>query len=411
MLSLIKFELKKMLLRPLSLILLFIILGVNVTTIFLDSGGNIIQRKDMEMQRIEKSKYASEINQSWTSLIQTELQEIRENPENMMSKEEKKEAKQEYNQRGYTKEYIDSLDDTAFLKQEIITSLPYNILIGAEYSSKFYKNAQKYSIMKGDIYRTEFKGKKGETLATKAEGMYDKLAQHYTAYYDYNLGWNKINYMQNLMPFTVGLFLLVTLSSIFSGEYSQRTDSFLLSSKYGKSKLIHAKVIAVFLMTIGFWLIIQIINLLLIAKLYNLQGAQTFVQDWVFNNSPFAFTQLTNYLSTTLMSFIGALFFAAVVLLISAKTKSPFVTLLVSGVILMFPVMQLSKIGGLMSDLLPFMPSNILIAAEYFTFFNAYYIFGEVVLMQYAVPTVALVLSVLMVLITQDSFKKRQVEN
>ncbi len=123
--------------------------------------------------------------------------------------------------------------------------------------------------------------------------MYSNLATNYTAHYDYNLGWIKLISMQYLMPFTLGIFLIITLSTIFSGEYSQKTDSLLLSSKYGKSKLIHAKILAAFLVTVGFWLVIQIINLLLVAGLFNLQGgAHTFVQDWVFNNSPFPFTQL-----------------------------------------------------------------------------------------------------------------------
>jgi ABC-type transport system involved in multi-copper enzyme maturation permease subunit len=210
----------------------------------------------------------------------------------------------------------------------------------------------------------------------------------------------------------MGIFLIITLSTIFSGEYSQKTDSLLLSSKYGKSRLIHAKLIAAFLVTIGFWLIIQITNLLLVAGLFNLQGAHTFVQDWVFNNSPFPFTQLTNYLAVTFMSFIGILFFAAAILLISAKTKNPFISLLVSGVVLLFPVMgDVSTIEGFLGELSPFMPTQMLIATNHFIFFKAYYVFGNALLMQYAVPMVAIMLTGLMVLIAYRTFKQRQVEN
>lgn len=412
MVGVVQFEIKKMLLRPLSLITIFILLAVNGITIFLDSGGNIVQRQDIELQRTEQSKYAGEINQEWANLIQTKLQEIRKNPDYLMSQDEKKKVQENYLQRGYTEEYVDSMDNTAFLKPELIYSLPYRVLLNAEASSEFYNNAQKFSIMQGNVYRTEFMGNKGEVLAAKAEEMYSYLATNYTAHYDYNLGWIKLISMQYLMPFIMGIFLIITLSTIFSGEYSQKTDSLLLSSKYGKSRLIHAKLIAAFLVTIGFWLIIQITNLLLVAGLFNLQGAHTFVQDWVFNNSPFPFTQLTNYLAVTFMSFIGILFFAATILLISAKTKNPFISLLVSGVVLLFPVMgDVSTIEGFLGELLPFMPTQMLIANNHFIFFKAYYVFGNALLMQYAVPMVAIMLTGLMVLIAYRTFKQRQVEN
>lgn len=412
MIRLIQFEIKKMLLRPLTLMIIFIMLTVNVITIFLDRGGNIIQYQDIEMQRMEQSKYSGEINQKWANLIQTKLQAIRENPDNLMSQEEKKRVQQDYLQRGYTKEYVDSMDNTAFLKPELINSLPYRILLDAESSSEFYNNAQRYAILQGEIYRSEYDGKKGEVFANKVEEMYGNLATNYTAYYDYNLGWVKLISMQYLMPFTLGIFLIITLSTIFSGEYSQKTDSLLLSSKYGKSKLIHAKIIAAFSVTVGLWLIAQIMNLLLVAGLFNLQGAHTFVQDWVFNNSPFPFTQLTNYLAVTFMSFIGLLFYAAVILFVSAKTKSPFISLLVSGVVLLFPVMGgVSNIEGLIGEMLPYMPSQILIAANHFAHFKAYYVLGNAILMQYVAPLVAVMLTGLMVSISYRTFQQRQVEN
>lgn len=114
MVGVVQFEIKKMLLRPLSLITIFILLAVNGITIFLDSGGNIVQRQDIELQRTEQSKYAGEINQEWANLIQTKLQEIRKNPDYLMSQDEKKKVQENYLQRGYTEEYVDSMDNTAF---------------------------------------------------------------------------------------------------------------------------------------------------------------------------------------------------------------------------------------------------------------------------------------------------------
>ncbi|HBK85511.1 MAG TPA: hypothetical protein DDZ53_05720 [Firmicutes bacterium] len=412
MVWLIQYELKKMLFRPFSIMAILITLAVNTITICSDSGGSLIQRQDIEMQKVEQYQYAGAINQEWANLIETKLQEVRGNLGNLISQDEQEQVRQDYLRRGYTKEYVNSMDNTAFLKPELLHGLAYRVLLDAEASSEFYDNAQKMSVALGNMYRTEFDGKQGEVLAAKAEGMYGHLAQRYTAYYDYNLGWNKLISLQKLLPFTVGLFLLVTLSTIFSEEYSLKTDSLLLSSKYGKSKLPQAKVMAAILATTGVWLIVQVVNLLLVAWLFGLQGAHTFVQNWVYNNSPFAFTHFTHYLAFTFMSFLGALSFAAVIIFTSAKKKSPFISLLISSMVLLLPVMGgIANIGGFIGELLYFMPAQMLIAANHFIFFKAYYILGNAILMQHLVLVVAIVAATLMVPIACRTFQQWQVES
>ncbi|AKL96497.1 ABC-2 family transporter protein [Clostridium aceticum] len=416
MLTMIRFELKKMLIQPLSLMLILMILAVNGIVLLLNSEGNIVNLQDIEMQRVEQSQYAGEINEGWSNLIQEKLKEIRENPDNLMSETEKAEVQQEYLQRGYTQEYVDGMSNTAFLKPEILNGLSYNILLDAESSSEFYDHAQQFADIQGRFYSTVIEGRKGEALASKAEAMYGYLAQDYIAYYNYNLGWLKLSFMQSLMPFTVGLFLIVTISTIFSKEYSQKTESLLLSTKYGKSRLIYAKLLASFILAIGFWLTLQVMNLLVIAWLFSLQGAETFVQDWLVNSSPFAFTQLTNYIAVSVVSLIGVICFTSVIILVSAKTKSSFASILISSIVLLFPVIiSIPNTGGVVGSFVGesmlFMPVRVLIATNYFTFFRAYYIFGNIILMQWIVPMVAILSSALMVPIAFRRFKRHQVEN
>lgn len=416
MLSMIRFELKKMLISPLSLMLILMILVVNGIILLLNSDGNIVTLQDIEMQRAEQSQYAGEINENWSNVIQGKLKIIRENPDYLMSETEKAQVRQEYLQRGYTQEYVDEMDNAAFLKPELLNSLSYRMLLDAEYSVGFYDHAQEFSDMQGEFYRRNFEGKKGKALASKAETMYGYLAQNYKAHYNYNLGWHKLNFMKSLMPFTVGLFLIVTISTIFSREYSQKTDSLILSTKHGKSRLIYAKLLTTFILAVGFSLTVQVMNLLVTAWLFSLQGGETFVQDWVFNNSPFAFTQLTNYIAVSALSFTGVIFFASVIILISAKTKSSFVSILISSIVLLFPVViSIPNVGGVVGSFIGeamlFMPVRILIATNHFTFFRAYYILGNVLLMQWAVPMAVILASGLMVLIAFRRFKRHQVEN
>ncbi|ABR48166.1 hypothetical protein Amet_2003 [Alkaliphilus metalliredigens QYMF] len=416
MVTMIQLELKKMLIPPIALVLILMILAVNGIVLLLNSEGNIVNLQDIEMQRVEQSQYAGEINENWSNVIQEKLKRNRENPDNLMTETEKAQVRQEYLQRGYTQEYIDKMDNNNFLKPELLNSLSYNILQDAQYFAGFYNHAQQFSDNQGAYYRSVFDGKKGEDLASKAEAMYGYLAQDYIAHYNYNLGWHKLNFMQSMMPFTVGLFLIVTIATIFSREYSQKTDSLLLSTKYGKSRLIYAKLLAAFILAVGFWLTVQVVNLLVTARLFGLQGGETFVQDWVVNSSPFAFTQLTNYIVVSVVSFIGLICFTSVIVLVSAKTKSSFVSILISSVVLLFPVMISipnvdGVVGSLMGESMLFMPVRILIATNHFTFFRAYYIGGNVVLMQWAVTIVAVFAAVFMVTIAFRTFKRHQVEN
>lgn len=372
MLRIVQFELKKMLLRPISIIIFIVIITINIISLFLSSDGSIVQRQDLALQRIEQSKYAGDINPSWTNAIQEKLQIITENPNH----------------------------------------LSYRILLDANQSSDFYNHALQFAINEKHYYKFKFEGKKGDALSTKAEEMYGDLATNYTAFYDYNLGWIKLNAMQNLMPFTVGLFLLIAISPIFALEYSEKMDSLLLTSKYGKNKLIYAKIIAAFLLAIGSWLIIQMMNLSIVSWLFGLQGGRTFVQDWIYNSSPFPLTQLTYYFAVTFISLIGVLSFTSIVIIVSTKAKSPFISLLVSGMMLLFPVMgDISRVVGFLNNLWPYMPSQMLMAVNHFRFFQSYYVFGHVFLMQHVVPVVALIAMALIILITYRTFKRRQVAN
>ncbi|MDP4152784.1 MAG: hypothetical protein Q8865_04985 [Bacillota bacterium] len=406
------FELKKMILRPISLAILILTLAINCLSIFTDRTGDFVSHDEIMALRAEQTKYAGKIDQNWTDEIEKKITAITENPKNLMSEDEKEAVRKEYMERGYTREYVDSLPNSAFLKPEIKSGLPYVVLEGAEYSSRFYSNVKALSTSLGEYYRAKYQGEKGEVLAQKAENMYGYLAEDYTAYYDCCLGWSKLIDMQRILPLTVGLFLLIALSSVFSGEYNQKTDSLLLSAKYGRSKLIGAKIAASFLLAAGVWLLILLINLILAGSVFGLEGTQTFVQDWQYNTCPFPYTELSNYLAVCGMSLTGIVIFTAVILFVSAKTRRPFITLLICGVVLLSPVIgNISQLGAFMSEILAFAPANTLIAANHFAFFKAYYVFGHAILMQATVPVVAVAVSGLLIPFACRAFERHQVEN
>lgn len=398
------YEIKKLVRRPITIIAFLIVCCVFLMNIVLDENGEIVDIQAIEAEKVEKANYTGAINEEWTNEIQVRLSQVINNPNNWMSKEERKEFTNSYLERGYTDEYIQNLPNNAFLTSQTLNSIQYRSLVEAESAATFYENAKQVAVQKGDFYRKTFEGNKGEALASRAEEMYHDLGDQYVANFGYNKGWIKLFSIQNRMPYTIGMFLIIVLTPIFSEEYSHKTLSSLFTSKYGKKRLIRSKIIAALVITTGTWLITHIVNISLVALIYGLEGYGTFVQDWVFDFSPFLWTMGSTYIAVILMNLLGMYFFASVALYVSTKTKNPFTTLVVSALMLLFPTL-------IFNQFIPFLPANILIGQHHFRNFMGYYILGNVVLMQQLIPILVILFSMVLIYRASKSFYKKQVEN
>ena len=133
------------------------------------------------------------------------------------------------------------------------------------------------------------------------------------------------------------LAICIVIAPVFSGEYQAGTDAVILSGKYGKTKLITAKIIASLLFgTMAFVLhIIVACGLPLIA--FGVEG-------W---NLPFQIAGLTipypfTFLQATLINlgviYLVQLAMIGLTLLLSAKMKSPYLVLMVLVPILLIPM-------------------------------------------------------------------------
>ena len=154
--------------------------------------------------------------------------------------------------------------------------------------------------------------------------------------YGYYEGWEIITTSFELFMFAI-LAICIVIAPIFSGEYQAGTDAVILSAKYGKTKLITAKIIASLLFgTMAFVLhIIVACGLPLIA--FGIDG-------W---NLPLQIAGLTipypfTFLQTTLIN-IGIIYLVqlamiGLTLFLSSKMKSPYLVLIVIVPILFIPM-------------------------------------------------------------------------
>lgn len=417
--ELIRFEINKSIRRPVVLGIFIVILFIDILMIFFGTFGNeptysmpYNKEKVMELQQ-EQSSFAGLIDDTWTQHIKDLKNGILNNPDNQVNEEERKRITEELLAHGLSKETINSPENIGrFVKQDILNSRAFQRLEDPEVASNFYMSADRAGKEIAEYYRETYEGQKGEALASKAEEMYGYLSNEYEAYYDYRWGWSRLHAIQTVLPFTVGLFLIVVLTPMFSNEYAKKTDSLLLSAKYGKSKLIIAKMIVAFLLAIVSWLLIQFINIVIIFSFFGVAGSKSFLQNWAVNPSPYAFTYLTSYLAVSAISFVGLLFLTSMILFISSRSKTPFTSLIAGAVVMLFPTVPLDIFAGTMvQTILMFLPTNLLIGVHHFKTFESFYLYKKVIMLPSATLVVAGVLSILMVLGAYLSFKQHQVES
>lgn len=101
--------------------------------------------------------------------------------------------------------------------------------------------------------------------------MYEQVQVPF--YFDYYDGWERMSSSFSIfLALVVSAIIVISLSPVFSDEYSQKTDAIILTTKYGKNKVIVAKLISSFIFTLVVYLFFATVNFILHAAIYGLDG-------------------------------------------------------------------------------------------------------------------------------------------
>lgn len=239
--------------------------------------------------------------------------------------------------------------------------------------------------------------------------MYESV--QFPFYYDYYHGWEKMSTSFSiLVAMVVSAIIVICLSPVFSEEYSHKTDAIILTTKYGKNKVIIAKLISSFLFTLSVFLLFAALNFAQYATIYGLDGFNANIQihGWYYQ-SPYNITFLDLNLFSMGLSLIGLLFIAAITLFISSKVKSPFITVILSASVLYIPNIDLSEISYTVNIILALFPINMMNSAEHFELGVFYNLFGTLLLQPIMMIFTAAMISILLITFTYKSFKNHQV--
>ncbi|MDE5966043.1 MAG: ABC transporter permease subunit [Lachnospiraceae bacterium] len=189
----------------------------------------------------------------------------------------------------------------------------------------------------------------------------------------------------------VALFLAITLSPLFAGEWHDNTSSLVLTTKNGWEKIACAKIGTGLLFTVEFFVILMAGNI--VSQIFFLGTAGWDMPIQVIKLIAIApMNMLQAELYEYAFTFLGAVGFAGVVMFISAKTRSNVLALLLSLTVVYGPMMIVEYLPyGVQKalDLLPLVGS----ATDIFRT-NTFHIFGEYVWSPYLLLTVPVLIGI-----------------
>lgn len=242
-------------------------------------------------------------------------------------------------------------------------------------------------------------GREKEYLLQLAHGVKEPFR------YEWAEGWSQLlGSVIADIGVVMALFLAITLSSSFAGEWHDNTSSLVLTTKNGWKKIACAKIASGLLFTVELFAILLAGNVV----------SQIFFMGTTGWNMPIQVIKLISIAPMNMLqaeiyeygfTFLGAIGFAGVVMLISAKTRSNVLALLLSLAVVYGPMMIVEYLPyGVQKalDLIPLVGS----AADIFRT-NTFHIFGKYIWSPYLLITVPVLIGILCMPIAVKGWSRR----
>lgn len=229
-------------------------------------------------------------------------------------------------------------------------------------------------------------------------------------YYDYMKGWSQLFELSPTIIMITMLILGYLVAGIFSNEFTWKSDAVLFSSTYGRNKAITSKLRAGFwIVTIVYWgalLLYSGITLLYLGVDGLNCPVQADMSGW---KCFYHITVWQKYLLTIIGGYIGCLFISFLSMLVSAKTKSSVLGVMVPVVLIFIPSFLANINSAAVSKILSLLPDQLLQIEAALNYFSLYTIGGKVV---GAVPIVLIVymaLVVVMMPVIYWEYRRKQI--
>lgn len=242
-----------------------------------------------------------------------------------------------------------SLNDSAYFKYFFPYS-DYWKLINGNYAAPYAYDSSFSAITNMDLENNfDFYATRDEKVETLLNQEYDdwnfsdsektfwlnRVSSVSTPYeYSYHTGWETL--LSCLELFVIGIIgICICVAGTFSGEYQSGADSIILSSRYGKSKLVTAKILAAFVYSFLAFTLLILAGCGILLLSFGIDGWNLPVQ--VLNTiAPYNLSLLGATLLAIATLYLVMIGMVAITLLLSAKMKSsvPVLSIIILAMIL-----------------------------------------------------------------------------
>lgn len=210
--------------------------------------------------------------------------------------------------------------------------------------------------------------------------------------YEWVEGWSQLlGSIVADLGIVMALFLAITLSPLFAGEWHDNTCSLVLTTKNGRGKVALAKILTGLAFTVEFFVILVILSIISQMLFMGTSGWDMPIQ----NIKPLAIAPM-NMLQAEIYEYafalLGAIGFAGIVMFISATVKSNVLALLFSLAVVYGPMMVAEYLPYELQkalDLLPLVGSSTDIFRT-----NTFNIFGKYVWSPYLLITIPVLMGI-----------------
>lgn len=226
---------------------------------------------------------------------------------------------------------------------------------------------------------------------------------------DYVTGWENVFENLQYLFFFTAFVIALSLAPVFSGEYQSGADSIILSSRYGRNKVIAAKLKASFIVSLGLLVFALTAYTLLMLGICGFDGGNASVQI-IDLLAPVPYTVVETYLWAVFIGGLACLLVGAVTLWLSSRMKSPFPVIIAIAIFLIGPMfLQESKSSRLFNHMMHLLPSNMMDSTVRVTGYEVFHIFGQLIPEYKFMIGFAIIVIALLVPLTYRAFKKHQV--
>lgn len=228
-----------------------------------------------------------------------------------------------------------------------------------------------------------------EWLAKEAKDQFSEeekvfLLQQYESletpfYYDYARGWTQLFEFSPTIVMITMLVLGYLVAGIFSGEFTWKSDAIFYTSLYGRDRAVQAKIKAGFCLVTGIYFMAFLLYSGIVLAYLGADGWNLAVQ--AVHGGWKCFYHITvwqKYLLITAGGYVGCLFISFLCMLVSAKTKSAVVAVMVPFVLIFLPSFLANISSSTVRKIIGLLPDQLLQTGQALNLFNLYSIGGKI---------------------------------